>query len=52
MIFIEVYLADCRVAPFHPGPGNLVTCDDLAWQFAARAWWKAACSISSGTIAG
>lgn len=32
--FIEVYLEDYHVAPFHPGLGNFVTCDDLKWQFA------------------
>jgi phenylpropionate dioxygenase-like ring-hydroxylating dioxygenase large terminal subunit len=31
--FIEVYLEDYHVAPFHPGLGNFVTCDDLTWQF-------------------
>lgn len=31
--FIEVYLEDYHVAPFHPGLGNFVTCDDLAWEF-------------------
>lgn len=31
--FIEVYLEDYHVAPFHPGLGGFVTCDDLAWQF-------------------
>jgi choline monooxygenase len=31
--FIEVYLEDYHVVPFHPGLGNFVTCDDLAWQF-------------------
>ena len=31
--FIEVYLEDYHVAPYHPGLGNFVTCDDLAWQF-------------------
>jgi choline monooxygenase len=30
--FIEVYLEDYHVAPFHPGLGNFVTCDDLQWQ--------------------
>ena len=34
--FIEVYLEDYHVAPFHPGLGNFVTCDDLTWQFAER----------------
>ncbi|MGV3654327.1 MAG: aromatic ring-hydroxylating oxygenase subunit alpha [Noviherbaspirillum sp.] len=31
--FIEVYLEDYHVEPFHPGLGNFVTCDDLAWEF-------------------
>jgi len=31
--FIEVYLEDYHVAPFHPGLGRFVTCDDLTWQF-------------------
>jgi phenylpropionate dioxygenase-like ring-hydroxylating dioxygenase large terminal subunit len=31
--FIEVYLEDYHVGPFHPGLGNLVTCDDLRWEF-------------------
>lgn len=31
--FIEVYLEDYHVGPFHPGLGNFVTCDDLSWQF-------------------
>jgi len=30
--FIEVYLEDYHVGPFHPGLGNFVTCDDLQWQ--------------------
>ena len=31
--FIEVYLEDYHVAPFHPGLGGFVTCDDLRWEF-------------------
>ncbi len=31
--FIEVYLEDYHVGPFHPGLGQFVTCDDLSWQF-------------------
>ena len=31
--FIEVYLEDYHVAPFHPGLSNFVTCDDLRWEF-------------------
>jgi phenylpropionate dioxygenase-like ring-hydroxylating dioxygenase large terminal subunit len=31
--FIEVYLEDYHVGPFHPGLGQFVTCDDLKWQF-------------------
>jgi len=29
--FIEVYLEDYHVEPFHPGLGNFVSCDDLKW---------------------
>ncbi|MEO8079117.1 MAG: aromatic ring-hydroxylating dioxygenase subunit alpha [Caldimonas sp.] len=31
--FIEVYLEDYHVAPFHPGLGEFVTCEDLRWEF-------------------
>ena len=34
--FIEVYLEDYHVGPFHPGLGALVTCDDLRWEFGAH----------------
>ena len=34
--FIEVYLEDYHVGPFHPGLGNFVTCDDLRWEFGAE----------------
>ena len=30
--FIEVYLEDYHVGPFHPGLGNFVTCEDLQWE--------------------
>ncbi|VFR39484.1 Phenylpropionate dioxygenase and related ring-hydroxylating dioxygenases, large terminal subunit [plant metagenome] len=30
--FIEVYLEDYHVGPFHPGLGKFVTCDDLSWE--------------------
>jgi choline monooxygenase len=32
--FIEVYLEDYHVGPFHPGLGQFVTCEDLRWEFA------------------
>jgi choline monooxygenase len=32
--FIEVYLEDYHVAPFHPGLGGFVSCEDLQWSFA------------------
>jgi choline monooxygenase len=32
--FIEVYLEDYHVGPFHPGLGNFVTCEDLSWDMA------------------
>ena len=35
--FIEVYLEDYHVGPFHPGLGGFVTCEDLRWQF-ERNW--------------
>ena len=31
--FIEVYLEDYHGAPFHPGLGQFVTCEDLRWEF-------------------
>lgn len=31
--FIEVYLEDYHVAPFHPGLSGFVDCDDLRWEF-------------------
>ena len=31
--FIEVYLEDYHVEPFHPGLGQFVTCADLSWEF-------------------
>jgi phenylpropionate dioxygenase-like ring-hydroxylating dioxygenase large terminal subunit len=31
--FIEVYLEDYHVEPFHPGLGNFVSCDDLKWAY-------------------
>lgn len=31
--FIEVYLEDYHVAPFHPGLGHFVDCEDLRWEF-------------------
>ena len=34
--FIEVYLDDYHVDPFHPGLGNFVDCGKLDWQFGDR----------------
>ena len=34
--FIEVYLEDYHVGPFHPGLGRFVSCDDLQWEFGAN----------------
>jgi choline monooxygenase len=31
--FIEVYLEDYHVGPFHPGLGGFVSCEDLHWEF-------------------
>ena len=33
--FIEVYLEDYHVAPFHPGLSGFVNCEDLRWEFGA-----------------
>jgi choline monooxygenase len=35
--FIEVYLEDYHVEPFHPGLGQFVTCNELRWEFVERA---------------
>jgi choline monooxygenase len=35
--FVEVYLEDYHIGPFHPGLGGFVTCDDLKWEFAPWA---------------
>lgn len=34
--FIEVYLEDYHVGPFHPGLSSFVSCDDLHWAFDAQ----------------
>jgi choline monooxygenase len=34
--FIEVYLEDYHVGPFHPGLGGFVSCDDLRWEFGSH----------------
>ena len=34
--FIEVYLEDYHVGPFHPGLGSFVACEDLRWEFKAQ----------------
>ena len=34
--FIEVYLEDYHVGPFHPGLGGFVSCEDLRWEFKER----------------
>lgn len=36
--FIEVYLEDYHVVPFHPGLGNMVNCDELKWEF--NEWYS------------
>ena len=47
--FIEVYLEDYHVVPFHPGLGNFVSIDDLDWQFGE--WFSAqTCGIKKGLM--
>jgi choline monooxygenase len=45
--FIEVYLEDYHVGPFHPGLGHFVTCDDLAWDM-AREYSVQTVGVSKG----
>lgn len=33
--FLEVYLEDYHVEPFHPGLGGFVSCADLRWEFSS-----------------
>jgi len=45
--FIEVYLEDYHVVPFHPGLGNFVAVDDLKWEFAD--WYSVqTCGVKKG----
>ncbi|MDD4881956.1 MAG: aromatic ring-hydroxylating dioxygenase subunit alpha [Gallionellaceae bacterium] len=36
--FIEVYLEDYHVVPYHPGLGQFVDCDQLKWEYGD--WWS------------
>ena len=45
--FIEVYLEDYHVVPFHPGLGNFVDVSDLKWEFGD--WYSVqTCGINRG----
>ena len=45
--FIEVYLEDYHVVPFHPGLGNFVSVDDLRWEFGG--WYSVqTCGVKKG----
>jgi phenylpropionate dioxygenase-like ring-hydroxylating dioxygenase large terminal subunit len=45
--FIEVYLEDYHVEPFHPGLGHFVNVSDLRWEFGD--WYSVqTCGIKSG----
>ena len=45
--FIEVYLEDYHVVPFHPGLGNFVDVGDLKWEFGD--WYSVqTCGINRG----
>ena len=45
--FIEVYLEDYHVEPFHPGLGNFVDVRDLKWEFGS--WYSVqTCGIKRG----
>jgi choline monooxygenase len=45
--FIEVYLEDYHVEPFHPGLGHFVNVSDLRWQFGD--WYSVqTCGVKQG----
>ena len=45
--FIEVYLEDYHVEPFHPGLGQFVNVNDLRWEFGH--WYSVqTCGIANG----
>jgi phenylpropionate dioxygenase-like ring-hydroxylating dioxygenase large terminal subunit len=45
--FIEVYLEDYHVDPFHPGLGNFVDVSDLKWEFGD--WYSVqSCGVKNG----
>jgi phenylpropionate dioxygenase-like ring-hydroxylating dioxygenase large terminal subunit len=45
--FLEVYLEDYHVVPFHPGLGNFVSVEDLRWDFGD--WYSAqTCGVKKG----
>jgi choline monooxygenase len=46
--FLEVYLEDYHVVPYHPGLGNFVTCDDLKWELAEEAWSAQTVGVKDG----
>ncbi len=45
--FIEVYLEDYHVVPYHPGLGNFITCDDLKWEM-SDAWSAQSVGVKDG----
>ena len=46
--FLEVYLEDYHVVPYHPGLGNFITCDDLKWELAEEAWSAQTVGVNDG----
>jgi choline monooxygenase len=49
--FIEVYLEDYHVEPFHPGLGNFVAINDLKWEFGD--WYSVqTCGVKPGLVHG
>jgi choline monooxygenase len=47
--FIEVYLEDYHVEPFHPGLGNFVDVGDLKWEFGD--WYSVqTCGVKRGLL--
>jgi choline monooxygenase len=45
--FIEVYLEDYHVEPFHPGLGQFVSCSDLQWYYGEN-WSVQSVGVKAG----
>ena len=46
--FIEVYLEDYHVVPYHPGLGPFVDCEQLKWEYGAN--WSVQTAVEDDDI--